>query len=255
MRTIRLARLRMKSIAVVAFSSFLISIPASTQEINNGSTTFLGCGTVQASPKDTTCARLSFQGEAANGKSFEKAIGSGLQFRLNPSGGGWMIEMVPERTEEIRYDDYIMIVTPPYHFGNPRYLDTGYGVSPRDSVHYSPREFNFVLDDKQFKKASHLVGLAVFSHPLSDTKSQKELEKESLDAGAALMRFPVAKGRLWILDSRIKDSAGSEDTGSIEWIKFKVELQVPCDFHFVQHDRDISVDKLACGKRPGKFAN
>lgn len=79
--------------------------------------------------------------------------------------------------------------------------------------------------------------------------------KESQDATAALMKFPVAKGKLWILDSRIKNSTEKQDPGSIRWIKFKVELRVPCNFHFVEDAGKIAVDTSVCGGSHGKNVN
>ena len=60
------------------------------------------------------------------------------------------------------------------------------------------------------------------------------------------MSFPVATGRLSILDSRVKDPASKDDVGSIEWIKFKVELRVPCSFSVVAGTGRVTVDSSAC---------
>lgn len=216
-----------------------------------------GCGSVDRSPKNPSCLRLSFQGEVSAGKSFALEFGEDLAFRLNPEAalGGWFIEVIPKTAGADADTDYVWVVTPPYHFGNQRYLDTSYGVSPRESVQNSPREFNFVLNDQQYKKAARLVDLAISSHPSSETKSQEQLEREGEEATTALLKLPVATGKLWILESRVKDSTGGADSGSIEWIKFKVELRVPCGFAVPVGTRQIAVDFSACGEQQGAKVN
>jgi len=82
-----------------------------------------------------------------------------MLFRLNPeqAAGGWFIEVVPKNPSADSSLEYVWVVTPPYHFGNQRYLDTSYGIPAREAVKKSPREFNFVLDEKQYKEAARLV--------------------------------------------------------------------------------------------------
>jgi len=226
---------------------------ASAQKTPAPQNHFEGCGSIDDSPAHPACLRLSFQGEVSAEQSFLREFGGGLIFRLNPekAAKGWFIEVIPKDATSVGHQEYVWVVTPPYHFGNQRYLDTSYGTSAREAVEMSPREFNFVLNNEQYKKAAELVELAISSRPLSDQRTQEQVEREGEDAAAALMTFPVAKGRLWILDSRTNDSTGEGDFGTIEWIKFKVELQVPCSFPVVMDAPQISVDASACGGSKG----
>ena len=216
-----------------------------------------GCGTVDSSPPNPACLRLSFEGEVSAEQSFLREFGGGLIFRLNHevAAGGWFIEVVPKGAASNANQEYVWVVTPPYHFGNARYLDTSYGTPAKEAVQMSPREFNFVLNGEQYKKAAELVDLAIYSRPVSDKRTQEQIEREGEDATGDLMKFPVATGRLWILDSRTKDSTGEGDFGAIEWIKFKVELRVPCDFPVLTDAPQISVDASACGGSKGKKAS
>jgi len=206
-----------------------------------------GCGTVDESPKEAKCLALSFNGEVTSGKSFERPIGGNLLFRLSFAVQGWTIEIIPQHSESPQNHEYVWVVTPPYRFWNPRYLYAGYGISTEEALQITPREFNFVLNEDQFKKAGNLVQLAIMSRPQSDHRSPEELQKEWDETVATLKKFPVAKGQLWILDSRTTKPKGKDDPGSIEWIKFKVVLRVPCDFPAAEPAREFSLDGLSCG--------
>jgi len=215
------------------------------------------CGSIKEVSSYSKCLRISFEGELAAGQSFEQEFGGDLLLRLNPKSavGGWTIEIVPKSVPEGEFREYVWVVTPPYHFWNVRYLDTSYGISPQESVQNSPREFHFVLDEKQYAKAAQLVDLVASSRPLSDTRPKEEYEREVRDASDALMRFPVSNGRLWILDSKIKASTGPKDPGSIAWLKFRVELQVPCDFAAGPASDNLTLDRSACGASQGSRGN
>lgn len=212
-----------------------------------------GCGTVESPFGEAQCVQISFVSEISAGQRFERKFGDNLVFRLNPSGAsGWFIEVIPEAQGGTDKKEYVWVVTPPYRFSNVRYLDTSYGTKAREAVHYSPRDFNFVLNEEQFNRAADLVNLAIFSHPLSDQRTKEELIKESEDAREALLALSVSKGRLTILDSRTTEPEGADDFGSIEWLKFKVELQVPCGSASVPgSDLAVDVSKCSRGKEAG----
>jgi hypothetical protein len=176
-------------------------------------------------------------------------------FSLVPSNSGWTIEINPQVVNGNGPSEYIWVVTPPYRSSNPRYLDTTYGVSAEEAVHETPRSFNFVLTEAQYYEASRLVDLAISSRPLSDHRSQEELEKESKDAVAALMKLPVAVGQLLILDAKITSFRDSKDSGSLDWIKFEAILRVPCDFAAAQPTPEFSVDGSSCANSSGRKQN
>jgi hypothetical protein len=199
--------------------------------------------------REGSCIRVSFSGEVSASRNFEREFGA-LRFRLNPQAAlfGWNIEVVPRKETDSIRSEYVWVVTPPYHFGNIRYLDTSYGTKAEDAVKVSPRDFNFVLDQEQFDRAAGLVNLAISSHPADDHKSDAEPEKEGSDAIAALESMPIGKGRLEIIDSRVNGSGGDHGLGGIEWLKFKVELHVPCNFD-VADSADIVIDRAGCADK------
>ena len=176
-------------------------------------------------------------------------------FELVPSEAGWTIEITPQKVTGPGPSEYSWVVTPPYRSSNPRYLDTSYGVSAKEALHETPRRFNFVLNEAQYQKAFRLVDLAISSRPLSDRRSQEEMEKESKDAAAGLMKFPVSVGRLSILDSKLTLGNDSKDLGSLDWIKFEVILRVPCDFAAAKPTPEFSVDESSCVSPSGRKQN
>ena len=204
------------------------------------------CGTMASVFSEGSCIRVSFSGEVYANQTFEHEFGA-LRFRLNPQGAsfGWNIEVAPRKETDPTRSEYVWVVTPPYHFGNIRYLDTSYGTKAEDAVKISPRDFNFVLDQEQFNRAADLVNLAISSHPVDDHKSDAEHEKDGSDAIAAIESMSIGKGRLEIIDSRVDGSAGEHGLGAIEWLRFKVDLRVPCDFA-LGDSADMVIDRAGC---------
>lgn len=206
-----------------------------------------GCGTIGSSFDEDRCVHVSFTGEVSAGQTYERKFGAAIRFRLNPkpAQSGWFIEVIPD-DQSSGYSEYVWVVNPPYHFNNVRYLDTSYGTSAKQAVEYSARDFNFVLNPEQYKRASDLVEMGVSSHPATDQRSQQQLEKETDDAIRALEALPVAKGRLTILNSRIHEVPEKNSSGSIEWLKFRVELHVPCGFLGLIESADLQIDRANC---------
>lgn len=247
-RTLDTSRLRLLALSLLALvclfperdGAVLEAMPAAQSGPS------AGCGKVNGPFLQNPCRQLSLEGEISAGQPFVRGFGGHLLFRLNPERAmdGWVIEVVPEQGGAAGFNEYTGIVTPPYHFWNPRYVDISYGVSAKESVERSPREFNFVLNQRDYNRAADLADKTVSSRPQPDNRSEAEIEKEARDAAEALLNFPVAKGRLFILDSRIK-SAG-KGGGQIEWLKFKVDLRVPCDFAVLADSPGISVDDSQC---------
>jgi hypothetical protein len=183
----------------------------------------LGLSSLSATAQDRS---LTFTGEAVEGQTFRKDIGRGLDFVLepNPDGDtGWTIKVSPQgKPADPECEDFLWVVTPPYHFQNVRYLDTQYGIPAQDAVRNSPRDFSFVLNCADYETESKRVDLAIYSN--GATKQEVD------DALAKLGTSPTGEGRLWIVDSKITpghDSSDGEGLGAIHWIKFKVEIKFP----------------------------
>jgi hypothetical protein len=241
--------------AVILLTGFLVFIllvlAVQSRQAQKSAPADLVCGTMNTEFTKGRCIQLTFSGEVSADKNFDRPFGL-LRFRLNSqeASSGWWIEVMPAEQTNSGSDEYVWVVTPPYHFGNVRYLDTSYGTPAEDAVK-GPRDFNFVLDQQVFHRAAELVNLGVSSHPLSEHKSEAELDKESQDAIAALESLSIGKGRLQILDSRVDGSAGQDGLGAIEWLKFRVELHVPCNF-IVSDSPGLSIDRSQCSSERKK---
>ena len=173
---------------------------------------------------------ITFIGEASEGHTFRKSIGEGLYFVLMPDsmGGGitgWTIEVSPQGTpSNPECNDFVWVVTPPYHFQNARYLDTSYGLTAQEAVRRSPREFDFVMCCDDFMTERRRVDRVLWPY----TYSKQEVD----EALAKLGSSPLGKGRLWVEDFKITPghkSDTAEDLGAIHWIKFKVDIQFPAE--------------------------
>jgi hypothetical protein len=185
--------------------------------------TFVGASAIlpahaQAQLSISSKPDVVISGELASGKTFERDIGHGLIFRLAPSpatfGKGWDIEIVPKDPKG-GYGEYCAIATPPYHLYKPTYLNTSYGVTARQAVAMSPRNFQFVESPEDSQAASVAVNSVVYS---VDWTSRRD----SLAAEAA--KISLGTGELKVVSSRITPGKNNEDLGSIDWIKFEVRL-------------------------------
>jgi hypothetical protein len=235
-------------ILVISFLTFVLTVlPLESHRLQKASPSDLVCGTINTDFNEGRCIHIAFSGKVSADKNFDRPFGA-LLFRLNSNAlAGWWIEVVSAEETNGRNDEYVWVVTPPYHFGNVRYLDTSYGTRAADAVAESPRDFNFVIDQKQFDRAAELVNLGVSWRPRSEHKSEAEFDQESQHALAALESLPIGKGRLLILGSRVDSSAGPHGLGAIEWLKFRVELHVPCNFT-VADALSLSIDRSQCSR-------
>lgn len=162
---------------------------------------------------------LHFSGQVSHGEEFRQAIGRDLFFVLDPLDDGWTISVFPaaQCTPEGQ-DDFVAVATEPFFGSNPRFIDTSGG---EQSLHSSPREFQFVLDCKAYKRERELVGTATAGNAS---------EKASAKAMAKLGTSAMGSGKLTILDSKVsksgKDEAGN-DLLQVDWLKFQVDIVLP----------------------------
>lgn len=166
--------------------------------------------------------RIEFTGEVSGGKLFERQIAQDLIFRLNPQAaqGGWFIEIVPKVPPPQQDEDaeFIWVATPPYHFSNQRYLDTSYGTTATEAVAINVRDFNFVHTLDDYRIAANAVNMVIYPNNATD----EEMARVRKDAS----RVMTGSGTLHILDSRITPGKSDKDMGSIDWIRFRVELKL-----------------------------
>lgn len=185
-----------------------------------------------APPASANSSSADFTGEVSLGKTYQHDAGHGLIFALEPTPGdpdaGWNIQIIsstsPSAEPSLGSDnpvDFASIATPPYHGQNPLFLDTTYSTKAEDAVADTPRKFYFVQSSADFKAAENSVNLAIYPNKAST--------KQLNDAKAAAAKVRIGSGELAILDSHIVRSSSDRDLGSIQWIKFRVQLKFDTD--------------------------
>ena len=167
------------------------------------------------------CEAVVIIGQVARGESFEGPFGTGLLFRMdaeesprNPQG--WTVRVSPVTEPD---HDYSMVVTPPYRFSNPRYVDTSYGTAAEAALSNTPRSFAFVATEEDYRVASDAIAVLLWSGNYSDG--------EIMRAAEALESVLTFEGRLWIEDGETTPSETDQGLGTIEWIRFRAELCGP----------------------------
>jgi hypothetical protein len=105
---------------------------------------------------------------------------------------------------------------PPYRFSNPRYLDTGYGVSASGALQWSPRAFRYFTTLLDNHRA--LDALSVLLWPGNHSEAERDAAMADLEALKAL------EGELWIEDGATAMSPVEGSREIIEWIQFRVRI-------------------------------
>jgi len=169
---------------------------------------------------------VRFSGQISKGQSFEKQIGANLFFRLIPEELGWTISVGGNTGPE---NNFCGVVTPPYrginaihiegwHFRN---LDnTGPNEAGPKNVNapQKVREFYFVLDDGDYRKA--FDALQTLLWPYSKSKQQIN-EAQSVHA-----QLPKGNGALTIRDLKLNTLEVGKQAG-IDAMTIDVELKFP----------------------------
>jgi hypothetical protein len=160
---------------------------------------------------------LRFAGEVRRSSRYEKMFAPNMYFRLEPYAGndsGWSIRIAPGGDSSSAAMDCIGAISEPLH-GNaeveiePLQRDP----SPRD---WKEREFEYVAGAQDCKQAWGLANIANYSSKLPD--------KEREEASTKLGQIPKRRGKFSILDSRSGTSDASNERGTLEWLKFEVDL-------------------------------
>ena len=162
-----------------------------------------------------------FSGEVNRGDRFRAPAGSNLIFALEPYAGndsGWTIRLLPGADAKSMSMDCIGAVSEPLHG------DKNVEIEPPDDLSqkpakWRPREFEFVPDAAGCRTAWNLTNLVYYPSKLTD--------EQRAEAGEKLGKIPTAHGRFTVLQSVLSPATNTNETGSIEWLKFEVELDFP----------------------------
>jgi hypothetical protein len=162
-----------------------------------------------------------FTGEVTRGQRFEKNVGSGLVFRLEPDAvddSGWSIRLAPASEPSPASMDCIGSVSEPLHGSNKLSIDPSSVSIVNGRTYWFPdfREFYFVTNPLDCKSAWDLANAAYYPSKLTAQEREQASEK--------LFHIRTGHGSFKILDSRVNVPAGEKKPGAIEWLKFEVEL-------------------------------
>lgn len=158
-----------------------------------------GISNAQSPPPDK--ATLRFTGEVHRGQRFEKDIGRGLVFRLDPDDNGWNIEVGPAGST----DDYTDCVNMPAHGITNRQIqgwhfrndDNTAPLEPRDFQTPGigqPRQFDFVLTAEDQSKSCDDLSKGVYWWDEKNPEHQKALARwGTLAAGEGTLTLTAMK--------------------------------------------------------------
>ena len=135
--------------------------------------------------KNTTAARppgtIRFTGAISKGQTFDKQIGPRLFFRLLPAELGWTISIGSQTGAE---KNFYAVVTPPYrginaidiegwHFRNAGNTGPNEPGPKNVNAPREVREFYFVLNDSDYRKAFDALQILLCRMPFHSSKSTR----------------------------------------------------------------------------------
>ena len=172
-------------------------------------------------PEPLKADTIHFTGEVKRGERFRGRVGSNMLFALEPYAGndsGWTIRLMPGTDAKSISMDCIGAVSEPLHG------DKNVEIEPPDDLSqepakWKPREFEFVPDPASCKTAWDLMRLVYYPSKLND--------EQRAEAGEKLGKIPTAHGKFTVLQSVLRPSPNSNETSTIEWLRFEIELNFP----------------------------
>jgi hypothetical protein len=171
-----------------------------------------------AVPTESLQTGLKFIGEVKQGQQFEKTFASDMAFRLVPYAGndsGWTIRIAPGADSAASSMDCIGAVETPSHGDTKLEIEPPADGALQNSA-WKLREFEFVDSAPECKTAWSLMNDANYDSKLS--------AKEREQASTKLGQIPTKHGKFSILDARSGPATAANQHGTLEWLKFEVDL-------------------------------
>ena len=174
----------------------------------------------QAAPQAATASELT--GEVTKGHGFQKAVAGGLIFGLAPDAGddsGWEIRLAPGTDPSSASIDCIGAVSEPLHGDSTLSIQPPGVDKDRDDFQWKKRDFDFVPNASDCKKAWDFANEAHYASKLTD--------KQREEADTKLGEIPTSHGVFQIADFRLSKPTSNDAPAQIEWLKFAVHLEFP----------------------------
>ena len=144
-----------------------------------------------------------FTGEVRQGQQFEKAFAPNMVFRLEPYAGndsGWSIRIAPGTDSAASSMDCIGAIQVPLHGDTTLEIEPPEDGASKDPS-WKQRAFDFVATPEDCKVAWDSMNDANYNHKLR-----------------------LRHGKLTILDARYGPANATNGHGTLEWLKFEVDL-------------------------------
>jgi hypothetical protein len=173
--------------------------------------------------KQPAIISVHFTGEVRRGQKFEKSLAPTMIFRLEPYAGndsGWSIRIVPGEDAASDAMDCIGAVEEPAHGDTKLAIDPP-GDADGETASWKHREFSFIANPADCKAAWQLMNDANYGTKLSD--------KEREEASTKLGKIPTQHGAFKIVDAAFGPRTSANEQGTIEHLKFEVELGASTD--------------------------
>ena len=171
-------------------------------------------GIASATPVET----LHFTAEVAAHEEFQKNFAPKMMFRLEPYGGndsGWTIRIAPVTESGGPAIDCIGAVETPLHGSTKLEIEPPESTRSQ-TVEWKNHDFDYAATSSDCKAAWDLMNEANYSSKLS--------KKEREEASAKLADIPTRHGKFTILDARFGPASQQNTRGTLEWLKFQVDL-------------------------------
>ena len=160
------------------------------------------------SPSASTQTIPKFTAEVLRGQQFEKIVAPNMVFRLEPYAGndsGWTIRIAPGSDSAASEMDCIGAIQVPLHGDTTLQIEPPEDGDSKDPS-WKHREFDFVATPKDCKVAWDSMTDANYNHKL-----------------------PLRHGKLTILDARYGPANAANAHGTLEWLKFEVDLNAAAE--------------------------
>ncbi len=161
---------------------------------------------------------LHFTAEVARNEEFQRIFATKMTFRLEPYAGtdsGWSMRIAPVSDSGGPAIDCIGAVETPLHGDTKIEIEPPQNGASQD-VAWKRREFEYVGTASDCKTAWLLMNSANYNPKLSD--------KEREEFGIKLGQIPTRHGVFTILDAHFGPATPQNGRGTIEWLKFEVDL-------------------------------
>jgi hypothetical protein len=214
-----------------------------------------------------SCRVEVIEGEVAAGQSFERAIGNGLQIKLEAIASGWIVRVLP--VGAYGEHDYAELANPPYRSVSPLLIGTDFSFRAQDALAWNPRRFRFAADRTSFEE---LLGLYKEDERLSrqDATAGEKAMLPQVESRLATLVSLMPEAELTILDahlvpgtvdqskaaalvaSHLNRSAHQVDQpvngkatplGHLDWLRFRIRLDLPKGF---RPEPSLYVERSGC---------